>query len=141
MTGWLRAGSSAFLRDRMLLYEVDAVCRRYPGAGTPTTWLGLNNYFSDSVCAMVDIGIASYGEWVDLRKKARRKSGKNKIEPLYKTLGELLGVDEEERRGGLSGGDLRQQSRSYLDAVIQANLRGEPPPPPDEFLTDTSVGG
>lgn len=114
----------------MLLYEVDRVCRRYPGAGTPTQYLGLDRYFSDSVCTVVDFGIAEFGEWVDGRSQQRQKVGrKGKTKPVYDTLADVLGITEAQARAGKSGKEFSQLAGGYLQATIAARKDGAQGPP------------
>jgi hypothetical protein len=135
MTNWPHAGWSDFLSDRLLLYEIDCLCHRYAGAGTPTQYLGLNRIFSDSVCAEVDKGIAQFGLWVEGRIQHRKKVGKHKWEAAHKTLGEALGIVEEARRGGWhSGAELRDVSLDYRNAVFEAKKKGLPPPDIADWL-------
>jgi hypothetical protein len=128
-TNWLHAGWNRFLKDRALLYDLDRVCRRYPGAGTPTQFLGLDRQFSDAVCAVVDMGIAQYGEWVDDRREQTVKVGKS-LRKRYDRMADLLGITEEQNRGGMDGADLTAASKDYALALAKARATGGPPPTP-----------
>ena len=133
MTNWPDAGWSDFLSDRWLLYHLDTICSRYPGAGTPTRYTGLDRIFSDSVCFEIDLGIAEFGRWVESRKEATRREGK-KIKPLYDNMNDVLGVTEEERRGGFDPQELRSTGWDYKEAVIEAAKKGLPPPDINEWM-------
>jgi hypothetical protein len=104
------------------------VCRVFPGAGTPSQYLGLNEQFSDWICAEIDKGLAQYVRWYDARFEAQEKSGKHKYRQKYRTLGAVLGIEEEERRGGMTGGELTDYSKGYLHAMIEARAKGLPVP-------------
>jgi hypothetical protein len=134
MTRLLPAGSKSFLADRILLYEICEVCRVFPGAGTPTQYVGLTEHFSDWVCAEIDKGLAQYVRWYDARFEAQEKQGKYKIRQKYKTLGAVLGIDEEARRGGMEASELTDRSKSYLDAVIAARAARKAPPSITEWM-------
>lgn len=131
---WPLDGWRSFLADRMLLYEICEVCRVFPGAGTPTQYIGLDRDFSEHVCVEIDKGLAQYVRFYDARFEAQEKSGKYKMRQKYRTLGAVLGIDEEIRRGGMDGGELKDRSKSYLDAVIAARAAGKAPPPITEWM-------
>lgn len=122
-----------FLRNRWLLYEVDLVCRTY-GCGPPTAYLGFNRRFSGAICHEVDAAIAQFGEWVRGRMKAQRRSGRHGTKPMYETMAAALGVTEAERRGGMSGSELKDASSRYLQLVIEARAQGLPPPDPGDIF-------
>jgi hypothetical protein len=142
MTNWRNAGWRGFLSNRIYLYEVCELCRVFPGAGTPVSYLGLNRYFSDYVCAEIDKGLAQWVRWYDARMKERKKSGKFSTQPVHKTLDEVLGITEALRRSGWEndGRGLTDVSRDYKQAVIAAAKRGEPPPDVEVWMREQASG-
>jgi hypothetical protein len=140
MTNWRLAAWSRFLSNRILLYEVIELCATFPGAGTPTQYLGLNRVFSDWVCAEVDKGLAQWRIWYQGRMQQMQKSGRHSWRPKYKTLNELLGITEEVRRGGFTGKDLTDVSALYKRAVVEAAKQGEPPPDAEEWFAKYESG-
>ena len=140
MKVWLPAALRGFLTDRLLLFEIDRVCRRYPGAGTPTQYLGLTSMFSDAVCVEIDKGIAQFGTWVDARMEARTYNKKGGSKPMYPTLGDVLGITDVERRGGMDGQTLQTRAEAYKRAVAQAVRTGQPVPDISLFMEAAGQG-
>ena len=140
MPTWPNAGWSDFLSDRYFLYQICEMCHTFPGAGTPTQYLGFGRYFSDRVCAEIDIGLAQFRGWYTSRMEQRRKVGKHKWEPTYKNLDEVLGVTEALRRGGWDGKELTDVSQDYRQAVIAATKKGLPPPDITVWMANRDAG-
>jgi hypothetical protein len=135
----LRSCWKTFLSDRIQLYEICETVRVFPGLISPSHFYKLDERFSDAVCAEIDKGLAQYVLWYEGRRDERRKAGKNRWESKYKDLKDLLGVTEEERRGGWTDGDaLTSTSKSYLEAFTQAVAEGRPVPDVAEWLAAQS---
>jgi hypothetical protein len=130
------------LSNRILLYEVIETCHAFPGAGTPTQFLGLDRVFSDWVCAEIDKGLAQWRLWYQGRMHEMEKSGKHSWRPKYQTLDALLGITEAERRGGFAtGGELTDVSTAYKNAVIEAAKKGLPPPDAAQWYAEFQATG
>lgn len=136
MTNWPSAGWKHFLSDRLYLYEVCETCRVFPGLVSPTHFMKMDQVFSDAVCAEVDKGLAQYVRWYEARAEEQQKVGKHKYKRRFDTLGELLGIEEEQRRGGwTNGAQLTEVSKAYRDACIAATIAGQPMPNVVEWMT------
>lgn len=102
--------------------------------GSPSHAAGLHKQFSPWVCLEIDKGLAQYVRWYEARFEATRKAGKHKIEQRFKTLSAVLGMEEEQRRGGFTGEQLTDLTTEYRQAVIQAMRAGEPMPDIQEWM-------
>lgn len=137
MTSWPLTGLKGFLADRLLLYELCELCHQFPGAGTPSQYLGLNRHFSPWVCAEIDKGLAQFRIWYMGRMEKQVKAGKHKLRPAYKTIAEVIGIVEDQRRGGWgSGAKIASKGEEYKEAVLQAVRDGKPIPDVQEWLLE-----
>jgi hypothetical protein len=134
-TSWPSADWSRFLSVSVYLYEVCEACRVFPGLVSPSHFMKIDLIFSDAVCAEIDKGLAQYVRWYEARSEQQQKVGKHKFKNKYETLNDLLGVTEEQRRGGWTDGSkLTEVSGSYKDACIAAAVAGKPMPDVTEWL-------
>jgi len=101
---------------------------------SPSTAAGLYLQFPPWICLEIDKGLAQYVRWYEGRMEATEKSGKYKTRPKFKTLADVLGINEQKARGGMSGADLKDVSGDYKQAVIAAARQGLPAPDINEFL-------
>lgn len=133
--------SNRFLSDRLALYELCELCRVFPGAGTPSAYLGLGRYYSDSICAEIDKGLAQFVRWYDARFDAQQKVGKHKWQQKHKTLADVLGITEARRRGGwTSGSELTEASKLYQQAAMKAIREGKPVPDIEQWIESFHSG-
>lgn len=131
----LHAGWSDFLSDRQLLYEIDLVCKRYT-VGSPTQYLEFDRIFSANICYDIDVTIAQFGIQTENRMQEQKKTGKGKWEQKYKTMAEVLGITDDEWRGGFDQQELVSAGSDYRQAVVEAARRGEEIPDIDEWLAN-----
>lgn len=115
-----------------MLWEVDVVCQRY--GILPSKLLGFDLIFSDSICFDVDVTVAKFGQQTDSRMAAEKKKGKYGREKKHKTMSEVLGLSEDEWRGGFDQQELEDAGEMYLAAVKQAQREGKPVPDIDEWM-------
>lgn len=121
-----------------MLYEVDLVCRRY--SLRPTTVLGFDRIFSDSVCFDLDVVVAQFGIQTDNRMQAEEKRG-GKWQKKYGTMAEVLGITQDEWSGGLDQQTLEDSSEAYIRAAREAMRKGETMPDVDTWLASHAEEG
>lgn len=135
---WRLAGWIGFLSDRQGLWEVDTICRRY-SVGSPSQYIGFDRIFSDNICYDVDAVVAHFGIQTENRMQEQRKKSSGKWELKYKTMPEVLGIREDEWRGGFDQQELVAAGAEYRQAVVEAAKRGEEVPDIDEWMAQREL--
>lgn len=100
------------------------ICDRF-SVGSPTQYLGFDRLFSESICYDLDTVIVQFGIQTENRMQAQEKGGGGKWRMKYKTMAEVLGITEEEWRGGFDQQELMETGLDFRNAMREAAKRGE----------------
>lgn len=98
--------------------------------GSPSAYLGLDQLVSEAVAFEFDRSIMRFGRWVENRM--RETTGGKRPKPKYRTMGEVLGYDEEEMYS-LDSEEVGSLADQYMADYILALERGEEPPDPEKY--------
>lgn len=132
-TAWLLAWLLRFLenRQRIFLWELDLVCGRY--SILPSVYMGFSETSSDTTCFLFDVSVARFGRWAEGRMR-EMTSGK-RPQPKYPTLGEALGMQDDEIMG-LTSSEMEEAGSSYIKALVHWQEHGGDMPDPAQFIPD-----
>ncbi len=112
------------------------ICQRY--GVIPSTYLGFDRLVSESSSFVFDSTVARFGQWVHAR--ANEMTGGKRSQQKYKSMQEVLGIDQEELREGETGAR-KDMARMYLDDLVRAQQQGMPLPNPEDYVEEEDGDG